>query len=349
MATDTQGKILTVTGPIEPGDLGKTLIHEHLFFDLSCYFRPPEDERGKCLADEPLQLSNLGWVRQNIMSSRPNLVMDDAGVVEAEVGKFQNLGGSALVDQTIRGIAPNPQGLARVSARTGVRIVAGNGYYIHPSHPPDMDDKTIEDIRAEIIRNVTEGIDGSGIRSGLIGEIGACWPLHPNEEKCIRASAQAHRETGAPISIHPGHSVDSPPTILDILVAEGVDPSRVMMSHIENRNRDEIDLYRRLADRGCNLSFDSFGRDIYFAYAGRHHPSDDIRVNVISELVQQGYVGQIYVAQDCSFKSDLATYGGYGYGHVLENIVPRLKSRDVSDDDLDKILVENPRRFLTMQ
>ena len=62
MATDIQGKILTVTGPIAPGDLGKTLIHEHLFFDLTCYFRPPEDQRGRSLVDEPLQLSNMGLV-----------------------------------------------------------------------------------------------------------------------------------------------------------------------------------------------------------------------------------------------------------------------------------------------
>ena len=90
MAIDIQGKILTVTGAIEPADLGKTLIHEHLFFDLSCYFRPPEDERGKSLVDEPLQLSNMGWLRQNVMSSRPNLLMDDASVVEAEVGKYRD-------------------------------------------------------------------------------------------------------------------------------------------------------------------------------------------------------------------------------------------------------------------
>lgn len=349
MSTDIQGKILTVTGAIEPSDLGKTLIHEHLFFDLTCYFHPPEDERGKSLVDEPLQLSNMGWLRQNSMSSRPNLVMDDISIVEAEVGKYHDLGGSALVDQTIVGIAPNPNGLAQVAARTGVQIVAGNGYYIHSSHPPDMDGKTIEGIRAEIIRNVTEGIDGTGVQSGLIGEIGASWPLHPNEEKCIRAAAQAHRETGAPISIHPGHAADSPPTLLGILEEEGVDPARVMMSHIENRFREELDHYRRLADRGCNLSFDTFGRDMYFAAVGHQHPSDDMRVNIISELVRLGYADQVFVAQDCCFKSDLTTYGGYGYGHVLENILPRLKARGVQDEDLDKILVQNPRRFLTIQ
>ena len=349
MATDIQGKILTVTGAIEPADLGRTLIHEHLFFDLTCYFRPPDDERGKSLVDEPLQLSNMGWLRQNVMSSRPNLLMDDASIVEAEVGKYRDLGGAALVDQTIIGIAPNPKGLAQVAARTGVQIVAGNGYYIYPSHPPDMDDKTTEGIGAEIIRNVNEGIEGSGVRSGLIGEIGASWPLHPNEEKCIRAAAQAHKETGAPISIHPGHDADSPPTVLDILEEEGVDPSRVMMSHVENRFREVIDRYRKLADRGCNLSFDTFGRDIYFASVGRQHPSDDMRVDVISELVRLGYAGQVFVAQDCCFKSDLTTYGGHGYGHVLENITPRLKAQGVSDADLDKILVENPRRFLTIQ
>ena len=79
MADDVKGKILTVGGPIDPEELGTTLIHEHLFFDLSCYYQPPQDERGKRLTDQPVELSNLGWIRQNLMGSRPNLVMDDEG------------------------------------------------------------------------------------------------------------------------------------------------------------------------------------------------------------------------------------------------------------------------------
>ncbi|MCY3777032.1 MAG: hypothetical protein OXH11_13745, partial [Candidatus Aminicenantes bacterium] len=68
-----RGKIQTVTGPIEPEDLGVTLIHEHLYFDLTCYYQPPQDEKGKQLTDQELSLSTLGWVRNNTMSSRPNL------------------------------------------------------------------------------------------------------------------------------------------------------------------------------------------------------------------------------------------------------------------------------------
>ena len=123
MATNIQGKILTVTGAIEPADLGKTLIHEHLFFDLTCYFRPPEDERGKSLVDEPLQLSNMGWLRQNVMSSRPNLLMDDASVVEAEVGKYHDL---PSLSHCRLDHAPNKEGVSKGSRPSLVR--SGNSH-----------------------------------------------------------------------------------------------------------------------------------------------------------------------------------------------------------------------------
>ena len=240
-----RGKIQTVTGPIEPDDLGVTLIHEHLYFDLTCYYQPPQDEKGERLTDQELSLSNLGWVRNNTMTSRPNLRSYDDDVIASEVELYMDLGGRAMVDCTINGIEPNPAGLRRISQRTGLHVIAGSGYYIYPSHPPDMDSKTIEDIQEEIVGDLTRGGHGTDVLSGLIGELGASWPLHPNEEKTFRAGARAHLETGAPISVHPGHDPDSPLSLIELLKEEGVQPDRVIMSHIENRYREDLDRYKR--------------------------------------------------------------------------------------------------------
>ena len=320
-----RGKIQTVTGPIEPDDLGVTLIHEHLYFDLTCYYQPPQDEKGERLTDQELSLSTLGWVRNNTMTSRPNLRSYDDDVIASEVELYMGLGGRAMVDCTINGIEPNPAGLRRISQRTGLHVIAGSGYYIYPSHPPDMDSKTIGDIQEEIVGDLTRGGHGTDVLSGLIGELGASWPLHPNEEKTFRAGARAHLETGAPISVHPGHDPDSPLSLIELLKEEGVQPDRVIMSHIENRYREDLDRYRRLADTGCMLGFDTYGRDMYFAGAGRQHPPDDLRNHIIATLVAAGYAESVTAAQDCCFQCDLVTYGGNGYGHILENIVPRLE------------------------
>ena len=218
MLEELRGKVQTVTGPIEPEELGVTLIHEHLYFDLTCYYQEPDDEKGKRLTNEELTLSNLFWVKQNTMSSRPNLRSYDDDIIASEVKIYQDLGGRSIVDCTINGIKPNPAGLKRISERTGAHVIAGSGYYIYLSHPPDMDSKSTEDIEEEIVQNVTEGIDR--VRCGLIGELGAGKSpatsafrtalLRSLEEKTFRAGARAHLRTGAPISIHPGHDHDSP-------------------------------------------------------------------------------------------------------------------------------------------
>ena len=344
MLEELRGKVQTVTGPIEPEELGVTLIHEHLYFDLTCYYQEPDDEKGKRLTNEELTLSTLFWVKQNTMSSRPNLRSYDDDIIASEVKIYQDLGGRSIVDCTINGIKPNPAGLKRISERTGAHVIAGSGYYIYLSHPPDMDSKSTEDIEEEIVQNVTEGIDR--VRCGLIGELGASWPLHPDEEKTFRAGARAHLRTGAPISIHPGHDHDSPLSLIELMKGEGVDPSRIIMSHIETRYRERRDSYKRLADTGCMLGFDTFGRDVYFASLGRQHPPDDLRVDIIAGLVADGYASSVTVAQDCCFQCDLVHYGGHGYGHILENIVPRLKNKGVSDEAIQQILVENPKRVL---
>ena len=345
----SRGRIVTVTGTIDPGELGVTLIHEHVFIDISCYYRPPTDSLGRRLTAQPLRMGILGWVRQNSMGSRPNLCLDDATVAAEEMKFFADLGGKSLVDQTPIGSGRNPKGLRSIARRTGLQVIAGCGYYIGVSHPPEVAERTLDQLAEQIIRDVGEGIDGSDIRSGIIGEIGTSWPLQPREEKVLRAAARAQKQTGAPISIHPGPSREAPQRILGILREEGVDLRRTLMSHIEARYRSSIEDYVALAETGCHLGFDTFGREQYFAALGRQHPQDDHRIDVIAELVRRGLAGSIMLSQDVCYRSDLCRYGGHGYGHILRNIVPRLDQRGVAPHDIEKMLVVNPREFLSFR
>ena len=150
---------------------------------MTCYYQEPDDEKGKRLTNEELTLSNLFWVKQNTMSSRPNLRSYDDDIIASEVKIYQDLGGRSIVDCTINGIKPNPASLKRISERTGAHVIAGSGYYIYLSHPPDMDSKSTEDIEEEIVQNVTEGIDR--VRCGLIGEL-KCTPAQEDPESSRR-------------------------------------------------------------------------------------------------------------------------------------------------------------------
>ena len=127
-----------------------------------------------------------------------------------EVGKFRAAGGGAIVDATTAQIGRDPHALARISRESGVHVVMGAGYYVAAVHPEDMGERSVDDLAREIIADVAEGVDGSGIRAGIIGEVGCTWPLATTERKSLLAAAVAQRETGAAILVHPGRHPDAP-------------------------------------------------------------------------------------------------------------------------------------------
>ena len=192
------GKVQTVLGPIEPDELGVTMTHEHLLIDFRCMFQEPVEAGKKGLAYAPLSLENLGWVRYNWTSNLDNLTLFDEDTTVAEVNRYIRAGGTALVDATSIGIGRDPQGLAHIARATGLNIVMGAGYYVGSTHPPDMDVRTVEQLADEVVRDVTEGVGDTGIKSGIIGEIGCSWPWTDNERKVVRAGALAQQRTAPP-------------------------------------------------------------------------------------------------------------------------------------------------------
>ena len=130
-------------------------------------------------------------------------MLTDENVAIDEVNKFKNVGGGTIVDVTSIGLKRDPEALLRVSQATGLHLVMGTGYYQKVFHPEDMDGRTIENLTAEIVQDVTVGVRGTGIRAGVIGEIGVNGnPITFNEEKSIKASARASLITGAAMTFH---------------------------------------------------------------------------------------------------------------------------------------------------
>ena len=309
-------------------------------------YRPAQDSPREEIADACIALENLGWIRRNYYSNRSNLQLMDLDTTIGEVSKFGEFGGGAIVDVTSRGIGRNPEALARISRGSGVHVVMGAGHYVAAVHPEDMDERTEDDLAREIIVDVVEGVDGTDVKAGIIGEIGCTWPLAPNERKSLSAAAIAQTETGAAISIHPGRHPDAPSEILEVLANSGADLSRVIMGHLD-RTVFEFDALLSLAASGCYLEWDLFGNEgSYYPLAELDMPSDAQRMGFIKRIADAGYSDRVVMGHDICTKHRLVRYGGHGYGHILENILPKMRRKGFSEDVIREITVDNPARIL---
>jgi phosphotriesterase-related protein len=350
--SDARGKVLTVLGPIEPEALGTTLIHEHIIFDLSVYhearFGPGKAEP---LPDEPLGIEHLWILKNNVARLRDNVHQRSLDIAAAELERFTEVGGRTVVEVSSGGLVPNYAGLAQIAAQTGLNIIAGTGYYISASHPPELADKSVGQVEEEMLRDVLEGIPGTGVRAGVLGEIGTTEPLSPTERTVLEATGRVQAQTGTAIVMHPDsfhRTYEQIAPNLDILEQSGAALDRVIISHCDDRLHPNYDSYAKLAARGCTLAFDTFGKQSYYLTRGRQYPSDDQRIQTIVRLVGDGLAGSVTLSHDVCYKTDLTRWGGDGYGHVCRNIVPRLRQAGVSEAAIDQMLVQNPRRLLPL-
>ena len=346
--TDITGKAQTVLGAIDGERLGITSSHEHIIWDMSDYFEEPESASDKELARQPVSMENLHLIRARPHINIDNMVQTSEEVAVRELMDYKNAGGGTIVELSQNGLARDPMALARIARATGLNIIMGSGYYVGLSHPADMDEKTEEDIADEIVRDITVGVGNTGVKAGIIGEIGCSLPLTDNEKKVLRACAAAQRRTGAAINIHPSIDDDAMLENIAILKDTGADLSRVAISHIDGFGYN-LEIRLKVLEEGCYVEYDGFGQALYhFFYMERiaNAMSDIQKIMDIIELIEKGYIRQILLAQDFCFKCCLATYGGYGYAHIIRNLIPFVKAKGMTEEQIYTLLVENPRRLL---
>lgn len=342
------GVIQTVLGPVSPEGFGITLMHEHMVLDTTCYFRESEYASVRAMRDIPFyaELTSRpdGLYNHHLDGSR---MFDETSATE-EVLEFKHVGGSSFVDTTSIGIGRDPLALARISRATGLNVVMGSSYYVTYSHPPDMDERTEDQITDEIVTDVTVGVGDTGVKSGIIGEVGNFHPLSDNEIKVLRASGRAQAETGAAVTIHSGADNQSPANILDELEKGGADPTRCILGHLDAAIED-LGALKSLAQTGCFLEYDIFSWEDTGPFVDRviNMPNDGGRLSKITFLIDEGFEDQIVIAHDICRKWHMRRNGGKGYAHIIDNIVPRMRGMGITQDQIDKILVHNPARALT--
>lgn len=342
------GKVQTVLGPVDPQTLGPTITHEHLLIDFRVVFQQPGEASQAGLAEEKLSLANLGWIRHNWNSSIDNLMLIDESVAIAEARHFFNAGGGTMVDVTSNGLGRDPLALARISRATGLNVVMGGGHYIGATHPEEFERASAEEIASSIIRDIEDGVGNTGIRTGIVGEVGVSAPWSETERKTVHAAVIAQVQTGAPVLIHPGRDEELPLRVLEAVAEWGGDLTHTVMGHIERTIYSRSAL-KRLAETGAFLNFDLFGHDSSFYPLAPHSymPNDAQRMDQIQFLIDEGHVDQVLLAHDVCSKHRLKQYGGHGWDHIIARVVPQMLARGISREHVDRMLVDNPRRMLT--
>jgi phosphotriesterase-related protein len=212
----------------------------------------------------------------------------------------------------------------------------GSGWYRAPFYPPEIERRSTNDLASEIIADLTVGVDGTAIKSGIIGEIGVNLDyLTAGEERVLRAAARAHKHTGVAITLHAEYCPVGLQQ-LEVLGEEGVDLRRVIVGHADSYLH--LDYHEEIVRRGAYVEYDGVGRP--------HIYPDRLRAEMLVEFLKRGHGAKVLLSTDRCRRSDLRLYGGEGYDHVLLNFIPLLKERGISDEQIDVMLVENPRRIL---
>jgi phosphotriesterase-related protein len=309
-------RVMTVSGPIPPDRVGFTLPHEHTGIYL--WHVPGRWDYWELTPDEL--------------------------VLAEELADFRRRGGSTLVDMTGPGVGRDPERLRRLAMRAGIQIVMGCGWYRGAYYPAEarIDRRTVDDLAAELVAEFRDGVAGSGVHPGIIGEIGTDKPwVSALEERVHRAAARASLATGMAISTH---AILSPVGLaqLRIFEEEGVDSGRVVIGHADSY--PVLDHYLAILDRGANLEFDFIGHRF-----GTEEAAEPRLIELIVELLERGHGPQLLLSQDVCHNSQLKANGGLGYTYLQQHFLPSLRTAAVGEGEIALMTIDNPRRILTIE
>jgi phosphotriesterase-related protein len=348
---------ITVLGEREPRDLGTIATHEHVFVDVwSAITRKGAASRTtqitrNALLSSRVEMRVLGELRIDCSAVLDNMVLSSEELAVQELLEFKKYGGDTIVDLTNASMGRDVVALQRISRLTGLNIITSTGYYIQASHPDEVESSTEAQLAGVMIREITEGIDSTPVRAGVIGEIGVTDGVQRNEAKVLRAAAAAQKETGAAVYIHTwpfGH--DGLPAVSTFAKAGG-DVSRAVVCHVDGHI--DLDYTRALLDRGAYVGFEHFGKE-FKEIRGReiHIVADDVeRLKGVQTLIgmDKAYIRKILFSTDRCLKSELLSYGGFGYAHVLKTIIPWMRILGFTEEQITTLVVDNPKAVVALK
>jgi phosphotriesterase-related protein len=278
--------------------------------------------------------------------------LDQQAAIQRSVQKLneaKSAGVDTLVDLTTMDNGRDVPLIAEIGAQSDVQLIVATGMW--RLVPRYFSDKTPDDLARLFVRDITEGIQGTTVKAGIIKNASDERSLSGLQDLAFRAAARAHRETGAPLSTHTNVFEQSGLDQQRIYAEEGVDLTRVIIGH--SGDSDDLDYLRRLLDRGSYLGMDRFGLDHFGTQKFLDTPG---RVRVIASLCEQGYADRLVLSHDAACWPDgrsiafqEQTWPNWRYTHVPCEVVPALREAGVSETDLDKMTRSNPRVIFERQ
>jgi phosphotriesterase-related protein len=314
-------QVPTVTGPIDTADLGPTLMHEHVFV----------------ISPEIIQNYGDYWDAEERIAD---------GV--AKLNDLATRGIRTIVDPTVIGLGRYLPWVQRVAEQVDLQIVAATGLYTYNDVPfyfhyrGVVFDTDPDPMVGMFVKDITEGIADTGVKAGIIKCATDRDGLTPGVERVLRACARTHRETGVPITTHTDAGTFRGRDQQRVFEEEGVDLTRVVIGH--SGDSTDLDYLRELMDKGSMIGMDRFGIDVLL-------PFDD-RVRVVVDLCAQGYADRMVLAHDAACYMDWFTpevqsmmASNWHFNHISDDVLPELLQRGVTQDQIDQMLVANPRRL----
>lgn len=312
----------TLRGPVAVGDLGRVLVHEHVFafnFEYTFNYRP--DFFAPATIDNAV----------------------------AELNALKASGIDTIVDLTVLGLGRYMPGLIEVASRTALNIVVSTGAYTLNEVPapfalygPGLLCDAPEPMVDLFVRDIEEGIAGTGVKAGELKCAIDKPGLTPGVERVMRAVARTHVRTGVPITVHTDAATHSGLVAQRVFAEEGVDLTQVVIGHCGDT--EDIDYLMRLADRGSLLGMDRCGIHLELSL--------EQKVRTIVELVKRGYADRMALSHDCFLYTDHFPVGeprgsilpDHDLLHISRHVLPALREAGVGEAEIDRMLIDNPRR-----
>lgn len=314
--------VQTVTGPIDSADLGKVLVHEHIFIVNEEYRQNYQDD----------------WDEEEKIAEAVR-----------DLTELKSLGIDTILDPTVLGLGRYIPRIQRIAEQIDLNVVVATGIYTYNDVPfqfhyagPGMLFDVPEPMVALFVRDLTQGIADTGVRASFLKCAIESQGLTPGVERVMRAVGAASAETGAPITVHTDPHSQSGLVAQRVLAEAGADLTKVVIGH--SGDSVDLDYLMKLADAGSILGMDRFGLDLLL-------PFDD-RINTVAELCKRGYADRMALAHDAACFIDWFDHEAkkqalpkWNYRHISEDVLPALRGSGVDEDDITTMLVDVPRRY----
>ena len=320
-------KIQTVNGPIDSAELGTTLMHEHVFvLDAEVLQNYPEEWGG-----------------------------DDTRIADAikRMNELKSKGVDAIVDLTVLGLGRYIPRIQRIARETPIHIIVATGIYTYNELPfyfhfrgPGTAFDGPEVMVDMFVRDIREGIAGTGVRAGILKCATDAPGVTPGVVRVLRAVAKAHRQTGVPISTHTHANSKRGLEQQRIFLEEGVDLSRVVIGH--SGDTTNLEYLEELIANGSYLGMDRFGIDVILSF--------EDRVRTVAKMCERGHADKMVLSHDAACFNDWlperdlpAVLPRWNYLHIHNDVIPALKKQGVTDQQIETMLVHNPRKIFEEQ